>query len=715
MSKTSNFITSTKGYKASLILSGLVLLILFSAIVYQILNLQKSGYEVISHLDETRNINQLIVNLNETEEQFNNSNLSIQFLDSITSNNNLLLEKLDVSHFGYQEFISAHHQLYSSLEQHIALSSEKSSNPKEFKALFSKGRTQKGNLLKEHKEDLLGLSETFKKQNTTIPRFFIMATIIALIILIISLYKLYKIQKISTEKSSILDAILNNTNDIANFYEPVYSQENQVEDFTITYASKANITLTDISYEELLNAKISEVYPFLKPSGLFDQLVNAFVNQTYFEKLLEIPINEQIRYFKARYIPVKSGLQVMVTEFTDLYERKNELTEKNSELSLINAVFKEAEEIAKLGSYIWNINDNHINYSDNIYTILGYTKGEIDLTNDGIRAFVHQEDLQMYIDHTNLILEQQGSMEFIFRIISKDETIKYIYTQADYKDKKGEPLIVGIIQDVTLRVSNETRLQEKNIELERRNIELDSFNRVASHDLQEPLRKIQMFVSRIKESEFDNLNSRCQTYFSRIEDGATRMRSLINNLLAFSRIDSKDYAFEFTNLNEVFNDVLETFSEIIQEQNIIIEQDKLPKVYGIPFLLEQLFTNIIGNSIKYRAKDRETKIVIQKAKIHSQQIPQEFIKTHAYYHEIKIIDNGIGFHQDDNEKIFELFQRLHQKSDYSGTGIGLAICEKIVSKHHGFIYANSIEGKGSIFTIYLPSGKLKKLPKTSDF
>ena len=224
-----------------------------------------------------------------------------------------------------------------------------------------------------------------------------------------------------------------------------------------------------------------------------------------------------------------------------------------------------------------------------------------------------------------------------------------------------------------------------------------------------------MFVSRIKESEFDNLNSRCQTYFSRIEDGATRMRSLINNLLAFSRIDSKDYAFEFTNLNEVFNDVLETFSEIIQEQNIIIEQDKLPKVYGIPFLLEQLFTNIIGNSIKYRAKDRETKIVIQKAKIHSQQIPQEFIKTHAYYHEIKIIDNGIGFHQDDNEKIFELFQRLHQKSDYSGTGIGLAICEKIVSKHHGFIYANSIEGKGSIFTIYLPSGKLKKLPKTSDF
>mgnify|MGYP000453631396 CR=1 FL=1 len=713
MSKTSNFITSTKGYKASLILSGIVLVILFSAIVYQILDLQDSGDEVIRHLDETQNINQLIVNLNETEERFNNSNLSLKFLDSITSSNNLLLEQLDVNHFSYKEFLNTHHQLYSSLEQQVASSSK--INPKIFKALFAKGRILKGKLLKEHKEDLLGLSETFKRQNTTIPRFFLIATVIALIILIISLYKLYKVQKISTEKSSILDAILNNTNDIANFYEPVYSHDNQVEDFTITYASKANLTLTELPYDNILNAKISEVYPFLKPSGLFDQLVNAYVNQAYFEKLLEIPIKEQIRYFKARYIPVKSGLQVMVTELTDLYEQKNELTLMNNELSLINTVFKEAEEIAKLGSYVWDINNNCIDYSDNIYTLLGYTRDDIDLSNDGIRGFVHEEDLQMYIDYTNSILEQQDSMEFIFRIISKDKTVKYIYTQADYKDKKGDPIIVGIIQDVTLRVINETRLKEKNIELERRNIELDSFNRVASHDLQEPLRKIQMFVSRIKESEFDNLNSRCQTYFSRIDDGATRMRSLINNLLSFSRIDSKDYTYEFVNLNEILNDVLDTFSEIIQEQNIIIEQDKLPKVYGIPFLLEQLITNIIGNSIKYRSKDRQTKIVIQKAKIHSQQIPQKFIKTHAYYHEIKIIDNGIGFRQDNSEKIFELFQRLHQKSNYSGTGIGLAICEKIVSKHHGFIHANSIEGKGAIFTIYLPSGKLKKLPEAIDF
>ncbi|GAA4232597.1 hypothetical protein GCM10022291_07690 [Postechiella marina] len=709
MENKTDFTTTIKGYKVSLALSGLILVILFGIVIYQILNLQQSGNLVANHLDETRNINQLVINLNKSEEQFIESKLTNTYLDSIIIDNNKLIKDLDVNYRSYNKFLSTHNRLYNLLRYY--LTSPHDVSKAELKMLFSKGRTFKNNLLNEHKTKLLSISQNFKSQNKTIPKFFLFATVITFIVLSISVYHLLRSRKSSNEKSKILDAILNNTNDIANFYKPVYSVTNEVEDFTITYASKANLTLTDVPFKNILNNKVSEVYPFLKPSGLFNQLVSAYVKQEYFEKVLEIPIKEQIRYFKARYIPVKSGLQVMITELTNLYSKQNELEEANYELSLINEVFKESEKIAKLGSYIWTINENHFAFSDNVYKILNQSKSEIDLTYKGLRDFVHNEDLEIYVDQINKILNNQESIEFNFRIVTPDGDTKYIYTSADYDDRDGEPIIIGVIQDITQRASNENRVREKNIELERRNMELDSFNRVASHDLQEPLRKIQMFISRIKELDFDNKNEKYQLYFSKIEDGATRMRSLINNLLAFSRVDSKDYQFEFTNLNTVFEEVLETFSETIKHLKVNIEVDKLPNVYGIPFLLEQLLTNLISNSLKYMARDRDTKIIIQSSKIHYKQIPQEFIKTHAYYHVIKVIDNGIGFNQTENEKVFELFQRLHERNEYSGTGIGLAICKKIVLKHHGFISANSIVNKGSIFTIYLPSGKLKMLPK----
>lgn len=715
MTNTTDFITKIKGYKVSLLLSGSILLILFSIIIYQILNLQQSGDLVADQLDETRNINQLALNLNESKERFNNSTLTTKYLDSVIKQNNQLIATLDINYPGYTEFLFTHNQLYNLLTSYVSAPIETSGKIEELNRLFSEARILKTKLLSEYESDLLVISNAFKIQNKTIPKFFLFTSVIALMVLAVSLYNLFKARKISNENISILDAVLNNTNDIANFYSPVYSENNEIEDFVITYASKTNSTLTDTPIDEIINRKISEVYPFLKSSGLFDQLVRSYINQKYFEKTLEIPIKNKIRYFKARYIPVKSGLQVIATELTDLYSKQEELTLMNKDLILVNTFFKEAEEIAKLGSYVWNIDDNQFTFSDNVYSILGHTKTELDLTYAGLRNFVHDEDLEMYVDNINKILKHQGSIEFIFRIVSKEEITKFIYTRADYSDKDGEAVIIGIIQDVTLRVINENRLKEKNIELKRQNIELDSFNRIASHDLQEPLRKIQMFISRIKESEFEGLNAKCKSYFSKIDDGAIRMRSLINNLLAFSRIDNKDYNFEITNLDDIIEDVLETFSETIKNVGVKIEVDELPSIYGIPFLLEQLFTNLIGNSLKYRSKDRDTKIVIQCSKIHGKQIPKEFIKTHAYYHEIKVIDNGIGFEQKDNEKIFELFQRLHEKNEYSGTGIGLAICKKIVSKHHGFISANSISNKGSIFTVYFPSGKLKILPKSKNY
>ncbi len=700
-----------KNYKVSLILSATVLFVIFAIIIFQILRLQSSGNLIVSNLKESKDLNSSVLHLDSIEEKLEMGSLSVRFLDSIENKNQKIIARFDVQQPNFKTFKVRHNKLYQDLGQLIAQADTTRNNISKIKNLINEGRTLKKQLMSWHNEEIEANSSIFAEKNSLYPKLFVISTLIGFIILIISLNKIFGAQKEIDEKSSILDSILENTNDIANFYEPVYNNKKEVIDFKITYASKANISLTDVPYDNLVGELVSTTFPFLKASGLFKQLVNAYVNQEYFEKTLEIPIENDTRYFKARYIPVKTGLQVMVTELTKLYDKQEELEESNLALSLQNRLFQEAEEVALLGSYVWYMREDRSEMSDNVFRILGFEPQSFPMSASKFRDFTHPSDLEAYDNAIRLAYENNTPIEFTFRIIDKNKKIKYIYTKGNFGERDGEQIMVGIIQDVSKLMADQNQLKEQNIELISRNTELDSFNHAVSHDLQEPLRKIQMFISRISDLEEDTLSERSTTYFNKIETAATRMRRLIDNLLAFSRIDSKDYDFETVDLNDTFNDVLDTFSESISQLKAEIKVDTLPTINAIPFLMEQLFTNIIGNALKYSAKDRVTRVVIESSKIHSKQIPQEFIKTHAYYHIIKVMDNGIGFNQDEVEKIFQLFQRLHGKGEYSGTGLGLAICQKIVLKHHGHIYATSIPDKGSIFTIYLPSGKLKMLPK----
>ncbi len=696
------------GYKTSLVLSVIVLLLLFGVVVVQILQLQSSGNQVVSHLKQARFFNTLVLHLDLIEQKANENQLTIRYLDSIKDENKAIIYQLAHSNINHKDFVDNHKTVYDAITN--ALSS-KSENAKQINQLTDKVKQLKVRLIKQHDELAYVNAEKFSEDNSLFPKLFITSTIIGLIILLISLYKIFETRKEVNEKSNILDAILRNTNDIANFYEPVYNSANELRDFKITYASKANLSLTDIPYDKLIGSLVSKTYPFLKESGLFHQLVNAYETQTYFEKILEIPIEGETRIFNARYIPVKQGLQVMVTELTKLYTKQEELEKMYKELFIKNRLFQEAEETAMLGSYIWYMREDETTMSDNVYRILGYRPQEFPMSAKKFREFAHPSDHEIYDTAVNSAYENNEPIEFVFRIVTKNEEIKYIYTKGELTERDGKQIMVGIIQDVTKRIAYENQLKDKNIELVRRNEELDAFNRIASHDLQEPLRKIQMFISRIDDLERQKLSERSAKYFKKIEDASGRMRKLINNLLAFSRIDNKDYDFETVNLTTIFDNVLDTFSESISHLDITIDVQPLPTLNAIPFLMEQLFTNLIGNAIKYRTKDDISKISVESTKVHGKQIPHDFIKTHAYYYMIKVKDNGIGFNQEDSEKIFELFKRLHTKSEYAGTGLGLAICYKIVQKHHGFIYATSLPNKGSVFTVYLPSGRLRAIPK----
>ena len=245
------------------------------------------------------------------------------------------------------------------------------------------------------------------------------------------------------------------------------------------------------------------------------------------------------------------------------------------------------------------------------------------------------------------------------------------------------------------------QLEEKNKELEARNKELGSFTYAASHDLQEPLRKIQTFSDRILQTP-PGLPQAAQEQFKRIQSAVARMRLLIENLLSYSKVEVSKPQFELTDLNPLLQEVKNDLSETIEATGAVIDYGELPKLAAVPFQLQQLFTNIISNAIKFRKQAVRPHIRIDCAVVKGKDIPAANAPAEKEYYHLRISDNGIGFNPEYAEKIFDIFQRLHGRTEYEGTGIGLAICKKIVETHKGFISATGEPGEGSVFHIFLP-------------
>lgn len=245
-----------------------------------------------------------------------------------------------------------------------------------------------------------------------------------------------------------------------------------------------------------------------------------------------------------------------------------------------------------------------------------------------------------------------------------------------------------------------------NSELQSLNENLENFAYVASHDLNEPLRKIRTFGDLVQE-EITNEKPNFPTildYIQRMQLSAERMQDLINDLLSYSRA-SIDAPKSNVNLQDVINQVVSDLHPLIQENAAEIQTEQLPNtIKGHDIQLRQLFQNLITNAIKFRKKELKPKIIIQSEKIKGEKInaPDGKIKTEHSYYKISVIDNGIGFDEKYTEKIFAVFQRLHGRNEYKGTGIGLSICKKITENHKGFITAKSKEGEGATFIIYLP-------------
>jgi len=204
--------------------------------------------------------------------------------------------------------------------------------------------------------------------------------------------------------------------------------------------------------------------------------------------------------------------------------------------------------------------------------------------------------------------------------------------------------------------------------------------------------------------QIEHLSGVGEMYFTRIESSATRMRSLIDDLLAFSRASSSEKNFETADLNIILDKTLRDLSETILDKKALIEHETLPTLSVIPFQIQQLFLNILGNSLKYAKPNVPLRIAITCEKVDSKDFSTLRVKnTNIHYYKISIQDNGLGFEQQYAQIIFNPFQRLQNKEEYAGTGIGLSICKKVVENHAGVITAESKVGEGSTFSFFLPA------------
>ena len=259
-----------------------------------------------------------------------------------------------------------------------------------------------------------------------------------------------------------------------------------------------------------------------------------------------------------------------------------------------------------------------------------------------------------------------------------------------------------VTRDLTARKLAEDKLVRYARQLETQNKELQQFAYVAAHDMKEPLRKVRFYYSAIMDEGVGALSERQRAYLERSAEAARRMQGLIEDLLAFSRVAEPVSQLEAVDLNAVVAEVSAFYQDTLAELNGSIVVSDLPVIQGIPFQVRQLFVNLFGNAIKYRQQGRPLRIEVSGSVVASPGLAQAKQYLPARYLRVTVKDNGMGFDAEHSEKIFDMFERLHGRDAYEGTGIGLSICRKIMENHRGLIRAEGYPGEGAVFEAFFP-------------
>jgi PAS domain S-box-containing protein len=337
------------------------------------------------------------------------------------------------------------------------------------------------------------------------------------------------------------------------------------------------------------------------------------------------------------------------------------------------------------------------------------------------RDLMHPDDLNRVVPEWNDCIEKGIVYQGEYRLKNKitGEYRWYSCTTAPLMDQYGKAIKwIGSATDIHDQKTNELHLENKvaertkelrelNERLEKSNGELEQYAYVTSHDLKEPLRKILTYSNLISNRHAAQLTPEVGGYLAKIESASTRMSELIDDLLKYSRLSNGSALVERVDLNVTVSNLCAEFEHTLKEKSISVETIQLPLVKAIPFQMHQLFFNLFSNAIKFSKRDTANKISIKSAVLSDKEkSAYPSLKISGRYYKILFKDEGIGFSPKYNEQVFTIFQRLHDRKEYEGHGIGLALCRKIVSNHHGIISAHGVDNKGVLFTIILPEGDM---------
>ena len=391
----------------------------------------------------------------------------------------------------------------------------------------------------------------------------------------------------------------------------------------------------------------------------------------------------------------------MIGVLYDITEEK----EQNLKLIELNQRFDLTMRSAEFGIWDWyDVKNQDIWFSDVFRSLIGYTSAEYPNNMETFRKYLHPEDVDLVFNKVDENIEGQGVYKADFRIFTKNNGFQWFRSVGDSMTdtNSGKKRMIGILYNIEDEVRQKKALEESNKQLEQ-------FAYVASHDLREPLRKIQAFGDRLqmlykKQHDIPGIE-----YVERMQNGADRMQNLIEDLLSFSRLSANTGLRTEVDLQLLVQEVLSELDLIIERKKAVFNISPLPWIKdGLKSQLFQLFQNLFSNAIKF-TNPEVTPIVTVKGQYHKGHELNELfndIDVNNEYFLIGITDNGIGFDQENLDKIFTIFQRLHSRSAFEGTGIGLAICKRIVENHNGYITAQSEEGKGATFFMALPTSSI---------
>ncbi len=381
------------------------------------------------------------------------------------------------------------------------------------------------------------------------------------------------------------------------------------------------------------------------------------------------------------------------------------------ELETTRELLEETEELLQFGSWTWEVGTNSVKWTSGLYAILDYEKQHRE----------EKADVGSYIDHVledyqpafraalEDALRNKTDFELEYLVRTRAGTLKNISTKGKVvRDDDGEVLkILCINRDITELRTFEKEKELSIRELNRSNKDLEEFAYIASHDLQEPLRKISMFTERLQAKYDKSFDQEGQLFIERILASAANMRTLIDNLLDFSRANRRSYTYEQVDLWSVLEGVTSELELKVEEAKAAITiTGTLPTVSASESEMKQLFANLLSNALKFRKHDSPARIEIHGGKVSRQEVRELGLPGAIPFVRIEVRDNGIGFEPEYSDRIFQIFQRLNGKSEYPGSGIGLAICKKIVEKHGGLIFAESEVDVGSVFTVILPENRM---------